>query len=49
MPLTASIGIAERSTDQLDDWKMLVDRVDQRMYQAKQTGRDRIVCKRSQD
>lgn len=48
-PLTASIGIAERSTDQPDDWKMLVDRADQRMYQAKQTGRDRIVCKRPQD
>jgi diguanylate cyclase (GGDEF)-like protein len=48
-PLTASIGIAERSTDQLDDWKMLVDRADQRMYQAKQSGRDRIVGKRQGD
>jgi diguanylate cyclase (GGDEF)-like protein len=48
-PLTASIGIAERSTDQLDDWKMLVDRADQRMYLAKQAGRDRIVCRRPQD
>jgi diguanylate cyclase (GGDEF)-like protein len=48
-PLTASIGIAERSTDQLDDWKMLVDRADQRMYQAKQSGRDRIVGKHLKD
>lgn len=42
-PLTASIGIAERSTDQVADWKSLIDRADQRMYQAKQGGRNRVV------
>lgn len=43
-PLTASIGIAERVTDQISDWKMLVDLADQRMYLAKQGGRDRVVA-----
>ncbi|KIF82102.1 GGDEF domain-containing protein [Noviherbaspirillum autotrophicum] len=43
MPLTASIGIAERSVDQAADWKSLVDLADQRMYRAKQGGRDRVV------
>lgn len=43
MPLTASIGIAERSADQTADWKALVDLADQRMYLAKQGGRDRVV------
>lgn len=42
-PLTASIGVAERSADQVTDWKTLVDLADQRMYQAKQGGRDRVV------
>jgi diguanylate cyclase (GGDEF)-like protein len=42
-PLTASIGIAERGADRITDWKMLVDLADQRMYQAKQNGRDQIV------
>ena len=42
-PLTASIGIAERSADRVTDWKMLVDLADQRMYQAKQNGRNQIV------
>lgn len=42
-PLTSSIGIAERSVDQATDWKALVDLADQRMYQAKQGGRDRVV------
>jgi diguanylate cyclase (GGDEF)-like protein len=41
--LTASIGIAERSADQAADWKTLVEVADQRMYQAKQSGRDRVV------
>ncbi len=43
MPLTASIGIAERSVDDAADWKSLVDLADQRMYRAKQGGRDRVV------
>ncbi|HEY0844332.1 MAG TPA: GGDEF domain-containing protein [Noviherbaspirillum sp.] len=42
-PLTASIGIAERTADQAADWKALVDMADQRMYRAKKNGRDRIV------
>lgn len=42
-PLTASIGIAERRQDAIEEWKPLVDLADHRMYHAKQTGRDRIV------
>lgn len=42
-PLTASIGVAERIADGSADWKTLVDLADQRMYRAKQGGRDRIV------
>ncbi len=42
-PVTASIGIAERSIDLVSDWKELVEKADQRMYRAKQSGRDRIV------
>lgn len=42
-PITASIGIAERKADTTDNWKSLVDLADQRMYQAKKNGRDRIV------
>ena len=44
-PLTACIGIAERSADQVDDWSMLVDLADARMYEAKQSGRNRIVTR----
>ncbi|RJG06863.1 GGDEF domain-containing protein [Noviherbaspirillum cavernae] len=43
-PVTASIGIAERIDMHAQDWKTLVDKADQRMYRAKQGGRDRIVC-----
>ena len=42
-PLTASIGLAERSADQVGDWESLVQLADQRMYSAKQGGRDAIV------
>ena len=42
-PMTASIGIAERLTDQTADWKELVDKADQRMYRAKQAGRHRVI------
>jgi diguanylate cyclase (GGDEF)-like protein len=45
--ITASIGIAERTADQTDNWKTLVEISDQRMYRAKQGGRDRIVGKDS--
>lgn len=42
-PVTASIGIAEWSADNVADWKQLVEIADQRMYAAKQGGRDRVV------
>lgn len=41
--LTASFGIAERLTDQARDWRQLMEIADQRMYQAKQAGKDRCV------
>ncbi|WP_025916572.1 diguanylate cyclase [Herminiimonas sp. CN] len=47
-PLTASIGIAERSADSAADWKALIDLADQRMYLAKQNGRDRIFSRDAQ-
>ncbi len=40
---TASIGVAERLADSCGDWTMLVERADQRMYSAKQNGKDRVV------
>ena len=43
VPVTASIGIAERIHDRINDWRSLVEKADARMYQAKQAGRDRIV------
>jgi len=42
-PLTASIGIAETSVDVVEDWQALVEVADQRMYVAKQTGKNRVV------
>lgn len=42
-PVTASIGVAERTADAAADWRALVALADSRMYQAKQAGRDRIV------
>lgn len=41
--LTASFGIAERLADRATDWRQLVEIADQRMYQAKLTGKDRCV------
>jgi len=43
--LTASVGVAERVADQVGEWKALVDIADQRMYHAKESGRDQ-VCSR---
>lgn len=43
-PVTASIGVAERSGDGCANWKALVTLADARMYRAKEAGRDRIVC-----
>lgn len=40
-PMTASVGIAERSEDNVADWKALVELADQRMYAAKQAGKNR--------
>lgn len=43
-PVTASIGIAERVADGVeDDWRQLVEKADARMYEAKQAGRDRMI------
>ncbi len=42
-PQTASIGIAERAADSCGDWTVLVEKADQRMYHAKQSGKDRVV------
>jgi diguanylate cyclase (GGDEF)-like protein len=43
-PVTASIGLAERTLDSTDDWRKLVEIADQRMYAAKQGGKDRVVA-----
>jgi diguanylate cyclase (GGDEF)-like protein len=43
-PVTASIGVAERIEDRAGDWAELVEIADSRMYQAKQSGRNRIVA-----
>lgn len=42
-PLTASIGVAERCQDHADNWSTLVETADQRMYAAKNAGRNRTV------
>jgi len=42
-PMTASIGISERTEDNAADWKTLVEIADQRMYQAKQSGKNQAV------
>lgn len=41
--VTASYGIAERVTDQADDWHGLLEIADHRMYEAKLAGRDCCV------
>jgi diguanylate cyclase (GGDEF)-like protein len=41
--VTASIGVAERIRDSLDNWQSLVAKADENMYEAKQSGRDRLV------
>jgi len=42
-PVTASIGIAERVRDSAEDWQQLVEKADQRRYEAKRSGRNRVV------
>lgn len=43
-PLTASIGVAERIRDQLQNQQQLLQLADKRMYQAKDTGRNQICA-----
>ncbi len=42
-PLTASIGIADSHEAGIESWKQVIELADQRMYQAKSAGRDRVV------
>jgi len=42
-PMTASFGIAERLGDTAEDWCELVEIADQRMYAAKQLGKNRWI------
>ena len=42
-PLTASIGVAERVADGAEQWTDLVEKADQRMYAAKQSGKNRVL------
>ena len=42
-PVTASIGLAERIQDDVEDWRGLIELADRRMYEAKRTGKDRVV------
>ncbi|MBI5938153.1 MAG: GGDEF domain-containing protein [Betaproteobacteria bacterium] len=42
-PLTASIGLAERLKDGQEDWQGLIALADRRMYEAKRTGKNRVV------
>ncbi len=42
-PVTASIGVAERLTDSVNDWHDLIDLVDKRRDEAKLMGKDQIV------
>jgi diguanylate cyclase (GGDEF)-like protein len=45
VPLTVSIGLAERISESAADWRALVELADARMYRAKQAGRDRVVAR----
>lgn len=42
-PQTASIGLAERTAGRISDWVSLVSLADERMYAAKQAGRNRWI------
>ncbi len=42
-PITASMGLAERTRDDSKDWRELIAAADQRMYAAKQSGKNRLV------
>lgn len=42
-PVTASVGVAERLADGVWDWVELVAKADNRMYEAKKAGRNRMI------
>jgi diguanylate cyclase (GGDEF)-like protein len=42
-PLTASIGIANSQEENVNGWETLIQRADQRMYAAKDQGRNRAI------
>lgn len=41
IPVTVSIGVAERKTD--ESWEQVYDRADKALYQSKQLGRNRVT------
>jgi len=41
--VTISVGVSERDEDSTDPWGVL-KRADQKLYEAKQSGRNRVVC-----
>jgi len=41
--LTASMGLAELIEDKVENWKALIELADQRMYDAKESGRARCI------
>jgi diguanylate cyclase (GGDEF)-like protein len=43
LPVTASIGVAERLMDGCEDWPDLVDKADHRMYEAKTSGKAHVI------
>jgi len=45
--ITASLGVAERRVD--DDYQFLYEKIDRALYQAKETGRNRVVKSKELD
>lgn len=43
IPVTASMGLAERGADGVEDWDQLIQIADDRMYEAKTSGRNKVV------
>lgn len=43
-PVTVSIGLSGLPDDELQDWRASVKAADERMYDAKRGGKNRIVC-----
>jgi diguanylate cyclase (GGDEF)-like protein len=46
---TASMGLAEWPLDPCDDWTRLVEVADQRMYRAKQSGKNRLITAQGEE